>query len=69
MVHLLVLEDGEDRLAPIEQGMPGPFEVGMFQRVDDAPVRLCGTCRDDVTRRPSVVVARCLRPGSRRGPS
>jgi len=42
LVHFLVLEDGEDRLGPIEQGMPGRLDVGMLQRVDDEPVRLCG---------------------------
>ena len=65
-MHLLVLENGEDRFAPVEQGMPGPLDVGMLQRVNDEPVRLCGECPDDLARRPLVLGARRVRSGRRR---
>src|SRR5207248_7764352 len=40
LVHRLVLEDAEYRLGAIEQRMSGALDVGVRERVGDAPIRL-----------------------------
>ncbi len=37
-MHLLVLEDREDRFGAIEERVAGPIDVGVCQRVDDTTI-------------------------------